>query len=407
MKICNPFLQCILLSRFSEFSRHKHNMVIGILLPDSTTHPLISHDVLAGFKSAVKWHAIEGVELALGYIGFGTSVEVLKKETEKLILERDADIIIAFADHPIIDTIFPLISQLNKMLLVINNGAKYAIDWKASRNVYYHTLENCFCSFLTAGYAYSKTGRAAMATSYFDGGYSLCHAITQPFMDVGGEMMYNFAGSYKLNEFNIQPLVTFLQENIDTDSIFTILSGNLLTEYYKQLNQLIPHLTLDMYSHPVVLEETLAEHADLFPGKCNLTGFTIWYERVPGVENETFCNLIKEVTRRRPTSFSALGWDTALIVQQIIAITENNPARLSDLEACNIPAIEGVKGRIIPDEKTHHFLGDVYRLNYSTEGGLVSDATISAEESMTPLDKMVSQKIEGIASGWLNTYLCS
>lgn len=246
-----------------------------------------------------------------------------------------------------------------------------------------------------------------MTTSYFDGGYSLCHAMTQPFMDMGGEIMYNLAGSYKLDEFNIQPLTNFLNHKNGIDSIFTILSGNLLTEFYKQLTQLVPHLTLNLYSHPVVLEETLAEHLKLFPENCNLTGFTTWYEGVPGVENQTFCNTIKEVTRRRPTSFSALGWDTALIVQQIIAITENNPARLGDLETCSIPAIEGVKGRIIPDEKTHHFLGDAYRLNYSADGGLVSDATISADESIAPLDKMVSQKIEGIASGWLNTYLCS
>lgn len=373
-------------------------MVVGILLPDSSTHPLISHDVLAGFKSAVSTHAIEGVELAFGYVAFGTSAEVLKKEVEKLILERDVDLIIAFVDHPIVDTIFPLISQLNKTLLVINHGAKYAFDWVAPANVYFHTLENCFCSFLTSKYALTNVSKAAVATSYYDGGYSLCHAITQPFMDGGGEIVFNFAGMHKLEEFDTKGLAAFLIQNPDTQAVFTVLSGNLLAEYYTQLNRQLPELTLNLYSQPVLLEETITEHQAIFPENYRLTAYTTWYEGVQGAENEVFCNTIEAATGRRPTSFGVLGWDTALIVQQLIAMNRDGGS---------VPEISGAKGRLVLDEKTHHFLSDIHRVSFSAKGGVVLEETLTSDDGRGPFGEMVAQKIEGITSGWLNTYLCS
>jgi branched-chain amino acid transport system substrate-binding protein len=380
-------------------------MTVGVLLPNSTTHPLIPHQFLGGMRAALKYHREERISLVPGYIGFGTDPELLKNETEKLLLSANADIIIAFADHPVVDVLFPLMDQLNKILIVVNNGAKYPLEWKAPRNVYFHTLENSYYCWLTAGYALENTRKAIMATSYYDGGYALCHALTQPFINAGGEILYNFAGSFKPEEFEIGGMANFLAENNDVHSIFAILSGNLVPEFYTRLQNRLPDTDLRLYGSPVMLEESFVLPSGLFGQGNILEGFLGWYEGAVLPENRFFCRAIMDETGRKADSFGALGWDTTLILMEIFKQAGADRSKLSSFNAA-LNGIPGAKGNLHANELTHHFIGDAYQLQFNGDQ-ITAMKTISAPEGKKMMDEMIEQKIEGISSGWQNTYLCS
>jgi branched-chain amino acid transport system substrate-binding protein len=380
-------------------------MLAGILLPTSTTHPLLSHDFMAGIRSFLKY-SDSSITLIPGYVGFGAHVDAVKTEVEKLILEHDPEVIIAFLDHPVVDSLFPLMAQLNKVLIVVNNGAKYAIDWKAPANVYFHTLENSYLSFLTAEHVSTLTKKAIMATSYYDGGYSLCHALTQPFLNRGAEIVFNFAGSYKKDEFDTSHLVDFLQINKDVKSMFTILSGELLPLFYQKLDAALPETELHFYGSPVTVEETIGLDKEFFPSKYTVTGFTSWLPDSGSSENRIFTETIRKISRE-PNSFIALGWDSGLILNEFARLAEFDGTQIHSLAANSFKEIKGAKGGLKLDEETHHFVGEAYHLKYNSSTGSELLATIDAASGRSIWNEMVTQKIEGITSGWLNTYLCS
>lgn len=378
-------------------------MVAGVLLPTSSTHPLIPHDFMAGIRAALKYSG-SPVTLVPGYIGFGAHAEEVKMQAEKLILEHDPDVIIAFVDHPVADSLFPLMGQLNKLLIVVNSGAKYAVDWKAPVNVYFHTLENAYLSFLTSNNTSRQIDKAIMATSYYDGGYSLSHALTQPFINKGGEILYNFAGSFKLAEFNTSPMADFIRENSDLRSVLTVLSGELLLPFFRQLSEALPGTELRFYGSPVTVEETIALAGD-FPFGFIVEGFTGWYKDSPLPENVTFSGKMRE-SSREPNSFSALGWDTGLVLNQFLQL-KNDGALLHALPEGSVNEIDGAKGTLRLHEGSHHFMGDAYLLWNASVSGTALVETISSAEGRDVFNEMITQKIEGMTSGWLNTYLCS
>jgi len=378
-------------------------MVAGVLLPTSSTHPLIPHQFMAGIRASLKHRGI-AVTLAPGYVGFGASGDTVKSEAEKLILEHDPDLIVAFVDHPIADTLFPLMAQLNKPLLVVNNGAKYAVDWKAPANVYFHTLENAYLSFLTSSYVSRQTAKAVMSTSYYDGGYSLCHALTQPFIDEGREILYNFAGSFKLAEFNTSSMSAFIRENRDAHTVLTVLSGELLGPFYQQLAEALPGSELRFYGSPVTLDETIGLGAE-FPAAFAIQGFTGWYSNSGVEENITFSAKMRQASRE-PDAFSALGWDTGRILGQFLQLKDAG-ALLHALPENSFKTLEGAKGTLRLHEKSHHFTGDAYLLKHSSASGTELLQTVDSAEGKGAMNKMITQKIEGMSSGWLNTYLCS
>lgn len=380
-------------------------MLVGLLLPTSSTHPLIPHDFMAGIRSFLKFSG-SSIKLIPGYIGFGANVDSVKVEVEKLILEHDPEVIIAFLDHPVVDSLFPLMAQLNKVLIVVNNGAKYAFDWKSPSNVYFHTLENSYLSFLTAAHVSQVDKRAIMATSYYDGGYSLCHALTQPFANRGGEIVYNFAGSYKKDEFNISPLIEFLEDNRAIKSVLTILSGDLLPLFYQNISTRLPEEDLKFYASPVTLEESIGLDKEFFSSNYTLSGFTGWFLDSSSSENKIFTDSIRK-SSREPNSFSALGWDTGVILNEFARLLEIDGMQIQSLPDNTIKELKGAKGLLKLDKDTHHFVGDAYYLKYSVSLGTELLATIDSTSGRDIWNEMVTQKIEGITSGWLNTYLCS
>lgn len=378
-------------------------MVVGILLPTSSTHPLIPHDFMGGIRAALK-HSGSSITLVPGYVGFGASADAVKTEAEKLILEHDPDVIVAFVDHPIADTLFPLTAQLNKLLIIVNSGAKYAVDWKAPANVYFHTLQNAYLSYLTSEYVSGQTDRAIMATSYYDGGYSLCHALTQPFINRGGEILYNFAGSFKLAEFNTLPMVDFIAANNDVRSVLTVLSGELLPAFYGQLGDASAGRELDFYASPVTVEETIASTAGFAPA-FTIEGFIGWYKDSGLPENTTFSTKMSEASRE-PNSFSALGWDTGLVLNQFLQL-KSGGALLHALPEGSVKELNGAKGTLRLHEESHHFTGDAYLLKHAGASGTELLRTIDSAEGRNVFNEMITQQIEGMTSGWLNTYLCS
>src|SRR5690606_40035011 len=95
----------------------------------SSTHPLLSHDFFAGLQAALGKEQ-EAHELFTGNIGFGTDRNLIYSEAEKLWLEKQVEVLVVFATPPNVEVLYPISQSLNKLLIVVNSGAKYPVNWE-------------------------------------------------------------------------------------------------------------------------------------------------------------------------------------------------------------------------------------------------------------------------------------
>ena len=209
---------------------------IGILLPGSTLYPSIGMDFLQGIKSCFKYHRYSDVDYKVSMISYGLKEDEIYTATEKLVIADDADVVVAFAsDHHAIK-LSPLFAAAGKLLIITNAGSNYpeSFDPPVSHTLF-HSLNDCLCCFLTGKYAARQEGGhgVIMATSFFDGGYRHSHAMNNVFQASGGEIKHYYVSHFKKEEFNTDPVTTFIKDNPDVKKLLAVFSADMARLFYK------------------------------------------------------------------------------------------------------------------------------------------------------------------------------
>ncbi|MBB6502000.1 ABC transporter substrate-binding protein [Pedobacter cryoconitis] len=383
-------------------------MTIGILLPNSTTYPLISYNFIAGLKGCLGQLAPALLpELHTSSIGFGTDQIEMLKEAQDMLLEKNADILIVFADHPVVECLFPLISSLKKLLIIVNTGAKYP-PVKLQPYVIYHTLNYALHCRLTGKFAADQSSKAVNATSYYDGGYSLCHGISDGYMSKGSNIVFNFVSKFKADEFDINPLSDFIQANPEVKDILAVYS-DLSPVFYEQLAQKFPATPLNIFANPAMLDEIHLPEDEDFSLSKTVNAYLPWTVNIKNAENINFCNVFKASSGRLPDAFAALGWDTGVLLTNYIVTATANPlfkikqvlAHLFNNE------MNGAKGVMYVDRKTHQVLSPAYRVKLEAENELIVEEVVLYDEVLQEWTEICAHPAQGLVSGWINTYMCS
>lgn len=384
-------------------------MKTGILLPRSSTHPLISYNFMDGIHTFLKHRGLSNeIECVTASIGYGTDTALIQQEAERLILEHRVDLLVIFADYPVVECLFPVVTSLNKLLIIVNHGAKYPPSWAASPNVIHHSLNNASNCWLTGKLAAKENKSAALVSSFYDGGYSITHAIAASFMDDSGQIAFNFVGHQQKERFNTEPLISFLKAKPEVDSLLATLSGELGPELYLQLREQAADKNLKLYACPVLLEESLYDGTLNPEETIAVSGYTSWFKASEQEENQAYCQTFKKETNREPDSFGVLGWDTGLILKSILEISEgktidaNTISRHPDLQK-----LQGAKGEMHLHAYTQHFISPVHYLHSGLSKDAVKHHDLPLETVEASFNELINFEIQGPSSQWLNTYLCS
>jgi branched-chain amino acid transport system substrate-binding protein len=383
-------------------------MITGILLPNSTTYPLIAHNFMVGVKGALAQLAPAlSPELHTATIGFGTDAGLMLQEAEIMLLDKRADVLIVFADHPVVECLFPLINAMKKLLIIVNGGAKYP-PVKRQPYVIYHTLNYALNCRLTGKYAAGFSEKAVMATSYYDGGYSLCHAISKGYMDKGSAVAFNFVSKFKAEEFDIKPLSGFLIANDEISNVLAVYS-DLSPVFYEKLVTEFPAARLNVFVNSAMLDDFHLPEYGVTNKEISIHAYVPWAIGIKNGEHTDYCNAFKNKTGRVPDAIGALGWDTGVLLMKHMMISLDNPLfdtrqvldELLDLE------INGAKGELYIDRKTHQVFSPAYRVRLGVDNHLVVEDKVLLEEVLQEWTEICDDPPQGYVSGWINTYMCS
>jgi branched-chain amino acid transport system substrate-binding protein len=380
--------------------------VIGILLSRSTYYQTIGFDLYEGLRSGLKQLGRSDIKIVTENIGFGADKQQCYRSAEKLLLEENASIVIAYIGHRTAQLLRPLFLAANRILIVLDAGANMPHEWPTCPNIFYHSLHNSLGASLAAKEAI-KDGykNAGMVTGYYDGGYLHTHSISKAFQDNGGTISFNHATGYKTEDFTMEPLKEHLN-NFPESALLSIFSGDYVQWYFKQIKNTFEKENLPVYLTPFGLEETMLSDA-IYPGD-NAKGIAAWSKKIESTENQIFIETITELGKT-PNLFSLLSWESATIAIKALELAlehKNNIPNISqDLQSLSFIS---PRGEIYFDPKTNTSISPLYKASIisNTEGKCELQLEGEVTEVNEYYKKLTDQDLDQTTSAWYNSYVC-
>lgn len=379
---------------------------IGILLARSTYYQTIGFDLYEGLRSGLKHLGRSDIKIVTENIGFGADKQQCYRSAEKLLLEENVSVVIAYIGHRMAQLLRPLFLAANKILIVLDSGANLPQEWPTCPNIFYHSLHNSLGASLAAKQAtidgYTSAG---MVTGYYDGGYLHTYSISKGFEETGGTITFNHATGYKEEDFTITPLINHLEQFPDS-ALLSLFSGDFVHWYFEGIKNSFERQNLPTYLPPFGFEEMMLSEAT-YPSD-NIKGIAAWSKKLESEENKIFIETITN-TGRTPNLFSLLSWESASLSLKVI--------ELIDESKNNIPQIaiglqeftfESPRGRIYFDKKTNTSIAPLYNATIIATNDGKCEVQIESEANnvLEHFEKLTTQELNNSTSAWHNSYTC-
>lgn len=378
---------------------------IGVLLPRSTYYETISFDIYEGLKLGLEAIGEKDIKIVTENIGFGADKQQCYRSAEKLLLEENVSLVLAFIGHRTAELLRPLFLAANKILIVLDAGANLPNEWPTCPNIFYHSLHNSLGAWLTAQKA-ANDGykKGAMVTGYYDGGYLHTYSISKSFEDAGGKIFFNHATGYKENDFTMEPLQNYINENSDS-AFLSLFSGDFVQWYFKEIKNRFSNQNLPIYLTPFGFEETMIENA-VFPSNL-VSGIVSWSKKIENKENKIFIETI-ESSGRKPNLFSLISWEAASIIAKVLELLikqKNNIPKIAN-ELLKFE-FNGPRGKIYFDAKTNTTISDLYEARLIENNGMSEiELGKKIENIKEEFDKLCELSLNNVTSAWYNSYTC-
>lgn len=375
-------------------------MNVGILLPRSNAYPSIAFDLLDGLKTFLKKENLDkDISIYTESIGFGSTEKEVHEKAEKLLMQNDIDVLVAYIDLRVAPIIEPLMFTSGKPCIIVNPGANYPESWVAKPNILFLTLHDAFLCGLT-GVNAAATTPAATASTLYDCGYLHTAAMANNFTAHGGKVVYHYVNRqqpYNKDNFEISALTSFLAQNPAVQSVLSVFDSLPASFFYSRINAFGKAEEMHLYASPMMLQPLALQE---LPYKFSLQGHVTWLPQLQNEKNSEFRQLLQQANKK-PSLFSLLGWEVAMVLQQVYEQKGNDVHDVA--ETLKNIKLQSPRGALQLDEETNYFTAPAYSCSVkpgSTE--LVHEEIDSADA----WKKFASKPLQGVSSGWTNTYLC-
>jgi branched-chain amino acid transport system substrate-binding protein len=375
---------------------------IGLLLPHSTLYPTLSFDLLEGIKAGLADALITNLTWVVESIGFGTDVEELRGKAQKLLMQDSADLVVGMMSRRMAEQVAPTFTAANRLLLVLDVLGDFFSSVSAAPTVFYHSLQSCLYSRLTARKAVeSGATRVIQAMSFYDAGYLQGYAVAQGVETSGGQIVQYAVSSHIPAQVNLQNLQDGLTS---AQAVVAQYAGDMAGQFYQLYATLSNQLPL--WAGPMLLEEQMLATVPF--GLENVRGYVAWSGQLETANNDTF----KASMRRRgrePNLFSMLAYEAGFIVADYLRSVEpTGYPTPADFDRLKTLSFNGPRGQVTFDPSTHYSWAMPYAATViADEQGCCRLADLLPEP--TVLQDYLAFKSEPNPlshTGWHNTFLC-
>jgi branched-chain amino acid transport system substrate-binding protein len=369
---------------------------IGVLLPRSVEYPSMAFDLLDGIRLNFKRLGLTDYQLHTENTGFGENPEVNYAAAEKLVMQHDVELIIAYATSLNAEALYSFAETTNKPILFIDAGMEIfeAPPHRLCRHI---TLQGLMACKLLGDKASRNGEKAIIASSFFDGGYRSSWVFNESIAKNGGSVVGHYVSQHLPEEFQLQTLEQQIQQS--EAKVVTAAFSTYFVELFMKKLQLTGEATrtTPFYCSPFMADEQLL-HTIPFPG-ATLHTIAPWSTSLDNAENKIFMETVKKEKNKTANIFHLLGWEAAIAAQKIIT---ENIAALDDW------SFESPRGAVHFHPETHTAYAPLYegKIAGNAEGkcwlNVERPIAVEAEQHRA----LHFSKPDGAYSRWKNNFFC-
>lgn len=380
---------------------------IGILLPRSTYYNSIGFDLFQGLRSGMTRAGREDIRIVTENIGFGAEKNTVYRAAEKMIMEDNVSVVLAYITPRSAQLLRPLFMSSNRLLIVLDSGASLPQEWPATPNILYHSLHNALGAWYSGKLAaQSGNKEGGMVTGYYDGGYLHTAALTYGYTQHGGNIQFNHATGFMQSDFKMEPLRE-LRANHEGSCLLSLFSGDFNEWFLRDIKSLYGDNCPPIYKAPFGLEETMLEKS-VHTGQ-TIRGYASWSKHLQNPQNAVFIETLQEAGFT-PNLFSLLGWEAAdlAIAALDLMTTHKNNGRLVTEELKSF-TFDSPRGSVHFHKEYNTTLAPLYQVDVvaNEEGNCQIAITDVVSEVDSDFEQMAQIELEGTISGWFNSYVCN
>jgi branched-chain amino acid transport system substrate-binding protein len=370
---------------------------IGFLLPRSTDYPTMGFDILDAFRIHIQMLGITDLQLITENIGFGDDHQLCYSKAEKLLLQDDVQLLIAYSGVQNAEPLYQMAQSSGRAFLFLDAGMQIPSEDRMPNN-WFLSLQGIDVCFRLGQLAGEENRNVMMASSFFDAGYRGSLFAVKGIDAMGGAVSGNYVSTHKISEFSIDRYLELLNEN-EPQAVVTNFSIYLTELFMTALKEKGATATpLPFYCSPFMAEESLLTKCD-FPTGIFHT-IVPWAKSLENKEQDLLLNTIAEQKNKVANLFHLLGWEAAVVALRLL---NDGPQSLSNW------SFESPRGTVTFDPSTQTSYAPLY------QGMIVSDAEgkcmlkIDGKLEVTREEhqRNWTLKLDGMHSGWKNNFFCT
>ncbi|MEL1255956.1 ABC transporter substrate-binding protein [Flavobacterium sp. DGU38] len=371
---------------------------IGILIPQSRQYATLDKDFMRG----VKLNGLN-VKFFVESIGIGADEQMIIDKMQKLNFQEEISLIIGFFGHHNMTQIYEYASKNDIVLIASDLGATIPYNTSGYKGVYFNSfglIESCYSLgdyLLTNNYQ-----KIVSATSYYDSGYGMLSALEGSFKEG-----ISFSGHY-ITPFMPREDEAVLMDQLITaqepDAVFAFYSGLYAEENAAFLKQNKLTQKYPFYVTPFFINDNIMEQYKNAPHDLYVVGSWMQNNEDAHSFNEEYRNTYSE----SPSVFSLLGYESGLIIKNILNNSDNDLRANVLIEKLNKLNIAGPRGTIQFEKDINRtiFNHHIYKLNTDP----LSNARFDKMETLVNDGQFIKAvtlyKQPAKFGGWQNAYLC-
>lgn len=370
---------------------------IGFLLPRSTDYPAMGFDILDAFRIHIQMLGIQDLEIVSDNIGFGDDHQLIFAKAEKLLLQDDVQLLIAYCNVQNAEPIYQMAQSSGRAFLFLDAGMQMPTEDRMPNN-WFLSLQGLDASYHLGQLAGEGNRKTIIASSFFDAGFRGSLFALKGLDDVGGSVSGNYISTHKISDFSIDQYIQLLNEN-EPKAVIANFSIYLIELFLNALKEKGATATpLPFYCAPFMAEETILSKCDFPTGAFHT--IVSWAKTLENEAQQLFLKSIQEQKNKIANIFHLLGWEAAAATIQLL---NNGPQSLANW------SFESPRGTVTFDPITQTSYAPLHKGMIVADDNGKCKLQIDEKMEITPREhrKIWTEKQEGIHSGWKNNFFCT
>lgn len=377
---------------------------VGLLLPENAGYPQLADHYLAGFKTKLLSRKTKDSSIGFQTEFYRITDNSFYKNVKSMLFESDVDIVVVHASNFLIEGIWELFHQNEKLLIASVIGENTGVSLPVSPYVYINSLNLWQSNYIAGKWVANHIGhKVAIVNSFYDAGYHSCNTFKMGFENGGGNHVGLFMVDPPYGAFNPLAVIHEIEQQMP-DAIFANLSGVAATAFLNAYLKSSLKGKVELLASPLALTEQNLPH--IGGEVCGVKSFFTWSPELENKVNGEFVTLLKNKKIDNPDVFHLLGYETAMILldaEKKAGVGFNTHSFSSALETLEL---ESPRGLVKMDRESHisaspYYLREVSTLKYKLINRIVSEELAIVDENNESIRKEYCR----LVSGWINPYL--